>query len=115
MDDPSISDNGRWLKERYDDILGKLTPFLKGCGYHPTRDLAFCPLAALTGGNVQARVPPCLRIARPRLLVLASRAFLRPFAKGTGSWRVLGWAGRRSCALALARPLASPSPLLSSS
>jgi peptide chain release factor subunit 3 len=52
MDDSSISVNGRWSEDRYKDIVGKLTPFLKGCGYHPTKDLAFCPIAALTGGNV---------------------------------------------------------------
>ena len=44
--------DGKWSEERYTDIVGKLTPFLKGCGYNPAKDLAFCPLAALTGGNV---------------------------------------------------------------
>lgn len=52
MDDPSISTDKMWSEERYNDIVGKLTPFLKGCGYNPAKDLAFCPLAALTGGNV---------------------------------------------------------------
>jgi Elongation factor Tu GTP binding domain len=52
MDDPSISDNGKWSKARYDDIVAKLSPFLKGCGYHPQRDITFLPIAALTAGNV---------------------------------------------------------------
>jgi peptide chain release factor subunit 3 len=52
MDDPSISADGKWDEKRYNDIVNKLTPFLKGCGYNPAKDLAFCPLAALTGGNV---------------------------------------------------------------
>lgn len=52
MDDPSISDGGKWSKERYDDIVSKLTPFLRSCGYNPAKDFVFSPIAALTGGNV---------------------------------------------------------------
>jgi peptide chain release factor subunit 3 len=52
MDDPSICKNGKWSKERYEDIVSKLTPFLKGCGYNPARDLAFLPIAALSAGNI---------------------------------------------------------------
>lgn len=52
MDDPSICDDGKWSKDRYDDIVSKLTPFLRSCGYNPAKDFVFCPLAALTGGNV---------------------------------------------------------------
>ena len=58
MDDPSISNNGAWSKERYDDVVSKLTPFLKGCGFNPQRDLAFLPIAALTAGNVRDKPAP---------------------------------------------------------
>jgi peptide chain release factor subunit 3 len=58
MDDPSICTDNKWSEPRYTDIVNKLTPFLKGCGYNPAKDLAFCPLAALTGGNVQKPPAP---------------------------------------------------------
>jgi peptide chain release factor subunit 3 len=53
MDDPSISEGGKWSKERYDEILGKLTPFLKTCGYNLKKDVLFVPISALTGGNIR--------------------------------------------------------------
>ena len=53
MDDASVSKNGAWSKERYDDIVSKLTPFLKSCGYNPAKDLEFLPIAALSGDNVR--------------------------------------------------------------
>ena len=53
MDDPSISNpDGSWSQERYDEIKDKLSPFLKQCGYNLGRDVDFCPIAALSGGNV---------------------------------------------------------------
>lgn len=58
MDDPSISDKGKWSKARFDEIVGKLTPFLRSCGYNPARDFVFCPIAALTGGNVLRKPAP---------------------------------------------------------
>ena len=30
---------------RYDEIEGKLTPFLRGCGYNPKKDLLFIPIS----------------------------------------------------------------------
>lgn len=44
-------------KERYDEIEGKLTPFLRGCGYNPKKDLLFIPLSGLMGLNMKERVP----------------------------------------------------------
>lgn len=58
MDDPSICDGGKWSKARYDDIVSKLTPFLRSCGYNPAKDFLFCPLAALSGGNVLSKPKP---------------------------------------------------------
>lgn len=52
MDDPSVAIDGTWNKERYTEIVDKLTPFLKTCGYNPKTDIAFCPIAALHGHNV---------------------------------------------------------------
>jgi translation elongation factor EF-1alpha len=32
-------------KERFDEIEGKITPFLRGCGYNPKKDLIFIPIS----------------------------------------------------------------------
>lgn len=52
MDDSSV----QWKKERYDEIVNKLTPFLKSVGYNPKKQVKFVPLCGLTGVNVLNRV-----------------------------------------------------------
>ncbi|CDH51705.1 eukaryotic polypeptide chain release factor 3 [Lichtheimia corymbifera JMRC:FSU:9682] len=52
MDDPTVE----WDKARYDEILGKLTPFLKQTGYHPKNDVMFIPVSGYTGANIKDRV-----------------------------------------------------------
>jgi peptide chain release factor subunit 3 len=54
MDEPTV----KWSKERYDDIIGKLTPFLKSCGYNVAKTVHFLPIAGLTGANVKDRSAP---------------------------------------------------------
>ena len=44
MDDPSCG----WAKERFDECVTKLTPFLKQCGYNVKKDVVFLPISALT-------------------------------------------------------------------
>jgi translation elongation factor EF-1alpha len=44
MDDPTV----QWAKPRYDECIGKITPYLKGIGYHPKNDLFFMPVSAQT-------------------------------------------------------------------
>ena len=56
MDDPSIAEGGKWSKERYDEILGGLSPFLKQCGYNLKKDVVFVPISALTGANIKDAV-----------------------------------------------------------
>lgn len=51
MDEPTV----KWSKERYDDIVGKLTPFLKASGYNTAKHVIFVPIAGLTGANVKDR------------------------------------------------------------
>ena len=48
MDDPSCG----WAKERFDECVTKLTPFLKQCGYNVKKDVVFLPISALTAQNV---------------------------------------------------------------
>ncbi|KIX05657.1 uncharacterized protein Z518_03629 [Rhinocladiella mackenziei CBS 650.93] len=50
MDDPTVG----WSKERYDDIVGKLKPYLKK---RIGLDSTFMPISAQTGINVRDRIP----------------------------------------------------------
>lgn len=52
MDDPTVN----WGKERYDEIVGKLSPFLKGTGYNLKTDVAFIPVSGFTGANIKVAV-----------------------------------------------------------
>jgi len=45
MDDPTVL----WEKERYDEIIDKITPYLKKVGFNPKTDLKFIPCSGLTG------------------------------------------------------------------
>lgn len=54
MDDPSaVESDGTWSQSRYQEIEKKLTPFLKGCGYNPKKDLVFLPISGLMGHNIK--------------------------------------------------------------
>ncbi|WFD39934.1 translation termination factor GTPase eRF3 [Malassezia japonica] len=52
MDDPTVN----WDKERYDEIIGKLLPFLKSAGFNPKTDLTFIPVSAYSGANLKEHV-----------------------------------------------------------
>lgn len=52
MDDPTVN----WSKERYDECVTKLRPFLKGCGYVIKREVKFIPISGLKGHNVKDEV-----------------------------------------------------------
>eukprot|EP00958_Prasinococcus_capsulatus_P017242 scaffold1939_cov392-Prasinococcus_capsulatus_cf.AAC.2 len=54
MDDPSVN----WSKERFDEIVVKLTPFLRQCGYNTKNDVTFIPISGLHGDNMKDRVSP---------------------------------------------------------
>lgn len=51
MDESTVN----WSKERYDECVGKLTPFLKASGYN-SKHVHFLPVAALNGANIKERV-----------------------------------------------------------
>jgi peptide chain release factor subunit 3 len=53
MDDPTVE----WAKSRYDECITKITPYLKGIGYHPKNDLFFMPVSAQTLTGIKQRVP----------------------------------------------------------
>ncbi|SCZ96818.1 BZ3500_MvSof-1268-A1-R1_Chr4-1g06751 [Microbotryum saponariae] len=52
MDDPTVN----WDKARFDEIQGKLTPFLKGTGYNVKTDVQFIPISGFTGANLKEDV-----------------------------------------------------------
>jgi len=52
MDDPTVG----WSKERYDEIEGKMTPFLKSSGYNVKKDVQFLPISGLLGANMKTRM-----------------------------------------------------------
>ncbi|KAM0790999.1 translation termination factor GTPase eRF3 [Microbotryomycetes sp. NB124-2] len=52
MDDPTVN----WDKERYDEIVTKLSPFLKGTGYNLKTDVVFIPVSGFTGANLKENV-----------------------------------------------------------
>jgi peptide chain release factor subunit 3 len=54
MDDPTV----KWAKERFDECVSKLKPFLKSCGYAPKKDVKFIPVSGLTGDNLKNAVAP---------------------------------------------------------
>ncbi len=52
MDDPTVD----WDQGRYDEIVKKLLPFLRGCGFKVKKDVYFIPIAALSGMNIKNRL-----------------------------------------------------------
>ena len=51
MDESTV----QWSKERYDDIVSKVKPFLKQCGYGK-EDVFFMPVSGFTGANIKDRL-----------------------------------------------------------
>lgn len=52
MDDGTVL----WEQERYDDIVSKLTPFLRSAGFNPKMDVTFIPVSAYSGQNLKEKV-----------------------------------------------------------
>jgi len=52
MDDPTV----QWNKERFDECVTKIRPFLKSCGFTIKREVKFIPISGLSGANVKDEV-----------------------------------------------------------
>jgi len=52
MDDPTV----QWSKERFDECVTKLRPFLRSCGFVIKREVKFMPISGLSGANVKDEV-----------------------------------------------------------
>ncbi|KAI8817943.1 P-loop containing nucleoside triphosphate hydrolase protein [Fimicolochytrium jonesii] len=83
MDDPTVA----WSQERYDEITGKILPFLKQVGFNPKTDLDMMPVSGFTGANLKDRVDPktCSFYSGPSLvelldeMVIPDRGYNKPF------------------------------------
>lgn len=54
MDEPTV----QWKKERFDECVTKIRPFLKSCGFVIKREVKFIPISGLSGSNVKDEVDP---------------------------------------------------------
>ncbi|KAF8930533.1 eukaryotic polypeptide chain release factor 3 [Dissophora ornata] len=54
MDDHTVG----WSKERYDECVNKLSPFLKANGYNMKADVIFMPVSGYTGANIKKSLDP---------------------------------------------------------
>ena len=52
MDDPTV----QWQKERFDECVNKIRPFLKSCGFVIKKEVKFIPISGLGGANVKDEV-----------------------------------------------------------
>lgn len=52
MDEPTV----QWKKERFDECVTKIRPFLKSCGFVIKREVKFIPISGLGGANVKDEV-----------------------------------------------------------
>ena len=52
MDEPTV----QWKRERFDECVNKLRPFLKGCGFKIKKEVKFMPISGLNGANVKDEV-----------------------------------------------------------
>ena len=66
MDESTV----KWSQERYDEIVSKLTPFLKSIGLNVKIDVSFIPISGFTGLNLKERVATsiCSWYSGPSLL-----------------------------------------------
>jgi len=55
MDDHTVN----WDEIRYNEIIEKLTPYLKKCGFNPKTDLYFIPVSGITGAFLKDPDPKC--------------------------------------------------------
>lgn len=76
MDEASV----KWSKERYNEIVTTLRPFLAQSGYDPDKDCTFVPISGLSGDNILQIVPQttCNWYNGPDLLTILDNLDLPP-------------------------------------
>ena len=53
MDEETV----KWSEARYNDIVTRLTPYLKSVGYNVQRDVSFLPVSGLKSYNLKDPIP----------------------------------------------------------
>jgi peptide chain release factor subunit 3 len=56
MDEATV----QWSKDRWDECVSKITPFLKQSGYNTAKHVHFIPISAMSGANVKDRAPKAM-------------------------------------------------------
>jgi peptide chain release factor subunit 3 len=76
MDEASV----KWSKDRYNEIVSGLRPFLAESGYDPDKDCVFLPLSGLNGENISTPLKPtvCNWYTGPTLLQVLDDLELPP-------------------------------------
>ena len=76
MDESSV----KWSKDRYNEIVTTLKPFISSCGYDPEKDCIYLPLSALAGENIKDPVSKttCPWYQGPTLLEVLDNLELPP-------------------------------------
>ena len=79
MDDSTVN----WSKERYDEIVSKIVPFLKGSGYGKA-ETEILPMSGFTGANMKDPLDPkiCDWYSGPSLLNLLDEITIDRIYKG---------------------------------
>jgi peptide chain release factor subunit 3 len=54
MDEPTV----KWSKQRFDECVTKLRPFLRSCGFTIKTEVKFMPISGLGGANIKDEVDP---------------------------------------------------------
>lgn len=53
MDEPTV----RWSKDRFDEIVSRVSPFLKQIGFNPKNEVDYIPISGFTGLNILDPIP----------------------------------------------------------
>eukprot|EP01089_Gocevia_fonbrunei_P002399 TRINITY_DN12369_c0_g1_i2.p1 TRINITY_DN12369_c0_g1~~TRINITY_DN12369_c0_g1_i2.p1 ORF type:complete len:544 (-),score=167.24 TRINITY_DN12369_c0_g1_i2:170-1756(-) len=85
MDEKTVE----WSKARFDEIQGKLTPYLRSIGFNTQRQVMWIPISGYTGENIKAKVNPsvCTWYTGPTLLE-ALETIPKPKRSATGPLRI---------------------------
>jgi peptide chain release factor subunit 3 len=49
MDEASV----KWNKDRYNEIIKDIKPFIASCGYDPEKDCVYLPASGINGDNIK--------------------------------------------------------------
>ena len=67
-------DDVGWSRERYDEIVEKVAPFLRQCGY-AKKDTTWLPISGFAGQNLKfvSPPPPIFLLSKPKFLTKSNK------------------------------------------